>query len=127
MKRLLFLAIVVFAGWYAWHHWQELTERRARHEAIVQNESGRSMERVRLGVGGQTFVKESIPDGSSVTFPFLVNDDATFRLDWKWPGQDFDQTWIGGLVPRGPMVQKHRMTVDGDGAVIYQAEQKLGS
>ena len=126
MKRLVFLAIVVFAGWYAWHHWHDLTERRVKHEAIVDNHSGRTMERVRLGVGSQTFVKESIPNESSETFLFLVNEDATFRLEWKWPGQDFDQHWAGGLVPRGPMVQKHHFTVDGDGAVIYQAEQKLG-
>ena len=43
------------------------------------------------------------------------------RLRWLW-----NQHWAGGLVPRGPMVQKHHFTVDGDGAVIYQAEQKLG-
>lgn len=126
MKRLIFYAFVVFAGWYAWHHWHDLTDRRAKHEAIIENHSGRPMERLRLSVGGQTFVKETLADESSVVFPFLVNEDATFRLEWKWPSQDFDQRWAGGLVPRGPMVQKHHLLVDGDGAVIYQAEQKLG-
>src|SRR5947208_50232 len=111
MKRLLFLAFIAFAAWYAWHHWRELAERRARHEAIVENHSGRAMLRVRLGVGTQTFVKESIADGSSATFPFLVDQDATFQLEWKWPAQDFDQHWSGGMVPRGPMVQKHHFVV----------------
>jgi len=126
MKRLFILALIVFAGWYAWHHWRDLTERRARHDAIVENRSGRAMLRVRVAVGGQTFVKESIPDESNETFPFLVNDDASFVLEWKWPAQDFDQRWSGGFVPRGPMVQRHHMLVDNEGAVIYQAEQKLG-
>jgi hypothetical protein len=126
MKRLFFLAFVAFAAWYAWHHWRDLAERRAKHEAIVENHSGRAMERVRLGVGSQTFVKETIADGSSAIFPFLVDQDATFQLEWKWPTQDFDQHWSGGMVPRGPMIQRHHFVVESDGAVIYQAEQKLG-
>lgn len=126
MKRLIFFAFVAFAAWYAWHHWHDLTDRRAKHEAIVENHSGREMQRVRLSVGGQTFVRETIPDEGSATFPFLVNDDATFQLEWKWPAQEFDQRWAGGSVPRGPMVQKHHLLVDSEGNVIYQAEQKLG-
>jgi hypothetical protein len=126
MVRLFVFAFLVFAGWYAWHHWHDLTDRRARHEAIIENRSGRTIERVRLAVGGQTFVKESIPDESSATFPFLVNEDASFVLEWKWPAQDLDQRWTGGLVPRGPMVQRHYLTVDGEGAILYRAEHKLG-
>ena len=126
MVRLFFFAFLVFAGWYAWHHWHDLTDRRPKHLALIENHSGREMLRVRLAVGGQTFVKESIPDESTTTFPFLVNEDASFVLEWKWPGQEFDQRWAGGMVPRGPMVQKHHMSVAGDGAVIYEAEHKFG-
>jgi len=126
MLRLFIFAFLIFSGWYAWRHWHEITDRRPKHEAIVENRSGRTMLRVRLAVGGQTFVNESIPDNTNVTIPFLVNEDASFALDWKWPGQEFDQHWAGGFVPRGPMVQRHHLAVDNDGAVIYQAEQKLG-
>ena len=36
-----------------------------------------------------------------------------------------EYSWSGGLVPRGPMVQRHIMTVDQDAGVIYRAENKL--
>ena len=126
MKRLLVYAFVAFAAWYAWTHWHNLTDKRPRHEAIIENHSGRAMERIRLAVGGQTFVRESLADEATATFPFLVDQDATFQLEWKWPNQEFDQRWAGGMVPKGPMVQKHHLSVDGEGNVIYQAEQKLG-
>ena len=126
MVRLFVIALLVFAGWYAWRHWHDLADRRPKHEAIIENHSGRTMERVRLAVGGQTFVNESIPNETNATFPFLVNDDASFDLTWKWPQQEFDQHWAGGYVPRGPMVQKHHLAVDNEGGIIYQAEQKLG-
>lgn len=127
MKRLFFLAFLVFAGWYGWTHYRDLITHRPSHEAIVENHSGRTMERVRVMVGGQTFVKESLPTESSVTFPFRVGADASFVLEWKWAGQDAELHWAGGGVPRGPMVQKHHMIVDPEGAVIYQAENKLAS
>ena len=126
MRRILILVLVALAGWYAWGHWRALTEHRPKHEAILENHSGRTMERVRISVGGQTFVRESVADGTEETIPFLVNEDASFTLEWKWPGQDFDQHWSGGFVPRGPMVQKHHLYVDNEGSVVYQAEQKLG-
>ncbi len=125
MKRLLFLALVVFAAWYGWNHYRDLITRRPSHEAIVDNHSGREMERVRLTVGGKTFVKESLPDESSVSFPFRVNEDASFLLEWKWGRSDRELHWAGGGVPRGPMVQRHTLMVDADGSVIYRAENKI--
>ena len=125
MKRLIFLAILAFVVWYGWHHYRDLLAHHPKHDAIIENHSGRAMERVRLTVGGQTFVKEEIPDNSSVTFSFAVNEDTSFTLAWKWDGQDFDQHWSGGSVPRGPMVQTHHLNVDGDGGIIYTAENKL--
>lgn len=126
MKRLLFFAFVAFAAWYAWHHYHDLIDKRPSHEAIVENRSGRGMERIRLTVGGQTFVRETLPDDANASFPFRVSQDATFTLEWKWSNSDNEMHWSGGEVPRGPMVQKHHLTVDGDGAVIYQAENKFG-
>jgi hypothetical protein len=82
------------------------------------------MERVRLTVDGQTLVRESLPDGQSAVLSFKVANDASFKLDWQYADQLGDKTWSGGLVPRGPMLQRHVMTIDGDGEVLYRAENK---
>ena len=56
-----------------------------------------------------------------------VSDDSDFELTWQWAAQGAEQHWRGGRVPKGPMVQRHILTVDPDGAIVYQAENKLGS
>ncbi len=127
MKRLLVLALVAIAAWYGWNHRDRLLARRPSHEAVIVNHSGRGMTRIRLEVGGQTLVKEDLDDAASAAFSFRVNDDSDFALTWQWAGSDNELHWRGGLVPRGPMVQRHTMTVDSDGGVTYQAENKLGS
>ena len=124
MKRLLLLILFAVALWYGWKHRDELFNRRSGHEAVIENASDRELTRVRLSVGGQTFVKESIPDGEKAVFPFRVDADATFELVWRFADASNEQTWKGGMVPKGPMLQRHIMTVDGDGAVLYRAENK---
>ncbi len=124
MKRLLILLLFVVAGWYGWQHRGDLLNRPSSHEAVVENTSGREMTRVRLSVGGQTFVRESIPDDGKAEFPFRVDRDATFVLVWRFDNAAHEQSWSGGMVPRGPMLQRHIMTVDGDGAVLYRPENK---
>jgi hypothetical protein len=124
MKRLLLLVLFAVALWYGWQHRGDLLHRQQGHEAVVENTSGREMTRVRLSVGGQTFVKESIPDEGKAAFPFRVDRDATFELVWRFADAPAEQSWSGGMVPRGPMLQRHIMTVDGDGAVLYRAENK---
>jgi hypothetical protein len=124
MIRFLVFLVLVFAIWYGWRHYGDLLHRQPSHEAVVENASGREMTRVRLTVDGQTFVKESIPDGAKATFPFRVSRDATFRLDWGWSDSPAEQSWSGGMVPRGPVLQRHVLTVDGEGAVLYRPENK---
>jgi hypothetical protein len=124
MKRLLLLVLFVVALGYGWQHRGDLLNRRQGHEAVVENSSGRELTRVRLSVGGQTFVKESIPDGGKAVFPFRVDRDATFELVWRFVDAPNEQSWSGGMVPRGPMLQRHVMTVDGDGAVLYRPENR---
>jgi len=124
MKRLFVLLLLGAALWYAWHHWGDLTHRHDTHEAVVENTSGREMTRVRLTVDGRTFVKESIPDGAKAAFPFRVDRDASFQLVWIWADSPVEQSWAGGMVPKGPMLQRHIMTVDAEGAILYRAENK---
>ncbi|OGF17972.1 MAG: hypothetical protein A2W00_12650 [Candidatus Eisenbacteria bacterium RBG_16_71_46] len=124
MKRLLLLALVAAAAWYGWKHYPEFVNRRPGHEAVVVNQSGHTLERVRLSVGGQTFVKESLPDGERAVFPFKVADDATFALSWQFADMMGERSWRGGMVPRGPMLQRHIFTIDTESEVIYQTENK---
>jgi hypothetical protein len=124
MKRLLLLVLFAFALWYGWQHWGDLVNKRSGHEAVIENASGRELTRVRLSVGGQTFVKESIPDGGKAVFPFRVDSDATFELVWRFADASNEQSWSGGMVPRGPMLQRHIMTVDADGEILYRPENK---
>ena len=124
MKKLLILALVAFAAWYGWKHYPELLDKRPSHEAVVVNSSGHPLERVRLVVDGQTFVKETLDQNDKAVFPFRVANDASFELYWQYADQMGQRSWKGGMVPKGPMVQRHIMTIDPDGEVIYQPENK---
>ena len=127
MKNLLLFAILVAAGWYGWTHKDQLFRRQPGHEVVVQNTTGRTIERLRITVDGQTFVRESLADEARASFPFKVANDATFELNWQYQGQPGELVWKGGNVPRGPMLQRHMITIDHDGGVFYRPEQKLSS
>ena len=124
MKRFIFLVLLALAGWYGWHRWPDLARRTPGHEAVVENDTGLTMERVRLSVDGQTFVKELLPNGQRASFAFKVARDASFFLEWEYKEKMGEKRWRGGMVPRGPMVQRHTMQVDGDGGVVYTASLK---
>jgi hypothetical protein len=124
MKRIIFFLLIVLAAWYGWKRWPDLFRHDPGHEAVVENDSGLTMERVRVTVGGQTFVKEELPNEQRAVFPFRVTNDASFELEWGWKEKMGERRWRGGMVPRGPMVQRHTMQVDGDGGVIYTANAK---
>ena len=124
MKRLFIFLLIVFAAWYGWKHYPELLKKHGGHDAVIVNNSGHPMERVRLMVGGQTFVKESLPDNDTASFQFEVANDATFELEWEYSDMLGQKHWSGGMVPKGPMLQRHTFTVDGDGEVLYNATNK---
>jgi hypothetical protein len=62
-----------------------------------------------------------LPAGESVTFPFRVNQDASFSMTWGWQDSPAEQTWHGGMVPAGPLVQRHKITITAHG-VLSQVE-----
>jgi len=124
MRKLLLLALVALAIWYGWKHDWKLFDRSPSHEAVIRNDGTDNLERVRLTVDGQTFVKEEIPTGTSATFPFRVNNDATFTLVFQRSSKLGEKEWTGGMVPKGPMVQRHIFEVDDNGDVMYRAENK---
>ncbi|MEK7329570.1 MAG: hypothetical protein AAB113_02075, partial [Candidatus Eisenbacteria bacterium] len=89
-----------------------------------QNSTGTGLTRIRLTVAGQTFAKEELADGAEAVFPFRVGGDASFELVWQWSNRVGENNWSGGMVPKGPMVQRHFMTIDADAGVLYRAEHK---
>ena len=127
MKRLVILALVCLAAWQGYKHYPDLVKRAPSHEAQITNNSQRIMERVRLTVGGQTFVREVLPPGTTAKFPFRVTDDSKFDMVWQWHEKLGEVSWHGGFVPKGPMVQRFRFSVDDEGGVVFQAESKLAS
>lgn len=124
MKKLLLLAIVVAAAWYGWKHYPDIVNPQPGHVAVVMNQTGRDMERVRLVVDGQTFVSETLADGAEAEFKFRVANDSEFQIVWQWSNAPGEFQWRGGRVPRGPMVQRHVFTVHGVNEIVYQARQK---
>ena len=124
MKKLVLLVLVLGLAWFGWKRLPTLLEKRPSHEAVVLNSTGVGLTRIRLAVGGQTFVKEELADGASAVFPFRVGGDASFELTWQWADRVGENSWSGGMVTVGPMVQRHTMTIDGDAGVLYRAAAK---
>jgi len=124
MKRFIVIVLFALAAWFGWKHWPELMHHTPSHEAVVVNDTGLTLVRVRLTVDGQTFVKEELPNEQKAVFPFKVANDASFDLVWEYKEKMGEMRWRGGMVPKGPMVQRHTMEVDGDGGVIYTAHVK---
>lgn len=121
MTRLILVLLVALAAWYGWKHWTELRDT-PRDEVVVVNEAGRELVRVRLTVGGETYVSESIPDGKRATFPFPVSGDGTLAMKWQYAREELDQSWSGGLVTAGPMRTRHVVRVMQDGGVVWNPE-----
>ncbi len=123
MKKLLILFLVFGAGWYGWKHVPQLLERPPSHQAVIENASHSVLERLRLTVGGRTFVKDRLPSGRQATFAFQVSRDASFTLTWEQAGAG-RRTWSGGLVPAGPLLQRHVIRVGDADRVSYFAERR---
>ena len=124
MKRFIIFLLLVVAGWYGWKHWEDLVRHSPGHEAVIENYSGLTMVRIRLTVDGQTLVREELPNEERAVIPFKVANDASFQLVWEWKEKLGERHWSGGMVPRGPMVQRHIIQVDADGGVVYTAQPK---
>ncbi len=124
MKRLFVLVLLAVAAWYGWKHYPQLLEKRDGHDVVIENSTGKTMTRVRVMVDGQTLVKETLPDGQKASLPFKVQNDASFRMEWEYEQVPGTRTWSGGMVPKGPMLQRHVLLVQADDEVMYRAENK---
>lgn len=123
MKKLLFFALVVFAAYYGWHHYRDLLKHEVMSKAIIVNNTGHELTRVRLSAGDQSIgVKESIPENGRAEFLFHINSDANFVLVWQYGDRAGESHWSGGTVTKGPIAQKCTFTIDAEGEVLFLPE-----
>jgi len=122
VKRLIVLALIAFAGWYGWKHYSALLHPQAKHEAIVRNRTGIKIVRLRLTVGGHTYVKEELPADQSAAFAFIVDTESPFGLEWEYDTNTTVGHWSGGFAAKGPIVARHIMTIDDGGGVVLESE-----
>ena len=122
MTRLLFLALIVFAAWYGWHHYAEL-RRPGAHEVIAVNHTGRVIERLRITVGDQTVVVESLNDGAQAKQPFRCDRDGPFQLTWELRGVMGEKMWRGGTFAHGPILLAHKFDFRERDGVIWSSER----
>jgi len=102
MKRLLFLAIVGAVAWYGWQNRGAVFGGSADSEVVLVNAGIRAMQRVRLTVDGETYVREVIEPDARAHLPVRVTRVSDFRLVWEWRGLEASRDWQGGQVTPGP-------------------------
>ena len=124
MKRLLIFVIVGIAAWIAWQRGPGVFEKQPQHDVVVKNNTGSPITRLRVTVGGQTFVSETLAPGASATWSFRVQKDSPFKLVWEWGNRLGEKHWTGGRVPHGPLVQVHTLRINPDEGVVYHADEK---
>lgn len=121
MKRLLTMAVIAAIAWYGWKHYAGLRSGPS-NVAVLDNQSGRQIERVRLTVDQQTLVKETVADGAKSEVPFRIQHDSDFHLVWQSEGKMGEAEWTGGTITAGPMVSRNRFVFLPDGSVIWTTE-----
>jgi hypothetical protein len=122
MKRLLVFALIAFAAWYGWKHYADLRSLPVS-EVVIQNESGKGLDRVRMTVEGKTEVREHMDAGANVTVPFNVRSGGPLQLKWQFERTEVDKNWNGGMVTPGPIPMRHHLQVLPDGVVW--SEEKI--
>jgi len=125
MRKIIFLALVIMAGYYAWQHAPALLKRPPAHRLVVTNESRVNVERLRIKVGGQTFVKELLPSGETVTFSLRVHRDEPLSMTWRWSDSENEDHWEGGTVTQGPIAQDHLLSIMGGATVVHRVERQF--
>ena len=122
MTRLLLLALIAFAAWYGWHHYAELRQT-GSNQVIAVNHTGRTIERLRISVGAQTVVVESLADGAQAKQPFKCDRDGSFQLVWELKGIMGEKMWSGGTFAHGPILLAHRFEFRERDGVIWSSEK----
>ena len=70
MKNLILFAVIAFAAWYGWTHYEQF-KGKGQNEVVVTNQSAHAVDRLRIQIAQRTEVVEHLEAGASVmrTFP----------------------------------------------------------
>ena len=124
MKRLLMFAVFAGIVWYGWHHLADL-KRGAPNDAILVNHSGHPIERIRLKVGSETLVRETLADGESATMTFRGDQDAEFEIVFQpKTANSGERHWSGGTFTHGPVRSRHTFEFVSEDGVIWTSALK---
>jgi len=124
MKRLLLLAVLAVIVWYGWHHLGDLKSK-SLHDAVLVNHSGHTIERIRVKIGPETLVRESLADGESATMTFKGDQDAAFEIVYQPKVTNgAERHWSGGAFTHGPVQSRHTFEFVADDAVIWTSALK---
>jgi len=126
MSKLFWFALFAVAAWYGWNHRDSLGGAPA-DEMVVINHSGGAIERVRIGVGGDVVVFESVEDGAKQTRPWRGRSRGVFFVQWSQRGRSGEREWRGNAFePSGtPMV--HTFEFATNAGVLSRSEQRSSS
>jgi hypothetical protein len=122
MMRWLFIALVVFAAWYGWHHYSGL-RRAGSHQVTVVNRTGHPIERLRIRVGEAGVVFERLENGAQAKQPFKTDRDGMFQLTWELAGVMGEKNWSGGAASHGPILFAYRFEFHPGDGVIWTSEK----
>lgn len=123
MTRLILLILLGLAAWQAYIHYPTLFERHARNEVVIRNEGDFAINRLRLIAGRQTFVKEVLVPGASVTWRVSDDSDVRLKLVWFPANKPNESTWTGPEIMPGGGVERHTLLMYNDSRVTHQSEQ----
>ena len=124
MMRLVLFVLVVAACWYGWKHYGELRSG-GTNELQVLNHSGFAIERLRLTVGDETAVVETLEDGATANLPWVGKSEGSFTLLYNVRGREGDRHWTGGGFQPSPALVREVFEFTPDDHIVWREEPKL--
>ena len=121
MRRLFFLALFAAAAWFGWNNWRGLIKAPG-DEIVVVNHSGYTIERVRIGIGDNLAVFESVPNGNEQRRPWRGQAGGLFQVAWKPGDRVGESVWRGGAFEPSATPRVHRFEVATGGKVVSRSE-----
>lgn len=120
MFRLVLLVLLGFAAWQARIHYPTLLDHKRSQELVVENRSDVPLERLRIRVGGRTYVREVIAPGDRTTFSFDVPRESRFEVQWIWADRASDYSATVGRATEH-QVARHTIRIAREHEVFHDA------
>jgi len=123
MGRLIWFALFVVAAWYGWNHKDSLGGTPG-DEIVVVNHAGAAIERVRIGVGDDMVVFESVEDGSEQRRPWRGRRQGPFAVIWNQRGRLGELSWNGGGYQPSSTAFVHRFEFQTSAKILSHSDPR---